>query len=165
MKSPNINLRVYRRDTNDMTLIYNCLELSQTLKYNPEVTINDKSIIYMIDDNEDKVNDSSRGDVFLFIPYYENNLNDSDKYLVKISFGKDIYLIEVEPKGIFPNLKDNLKMFSQVLGYDNKINKWVKLPLIKNSEKYSLSVSDELNNNVLFEILKELKEINKSIKK
>lgn len=165
MNTPNINLRVYRRDTNDMTLIYNGGELPNDLKYNPVVTIDNREINYFIDDNEDnKVKDSARGDIFVLIPYFENKLNETDKYLIKLEFDKNIYVIEVEPKGVFPALKDNLKMFSQTLGYDKNINKWVKLPLEKQKDGYSLNVTDKENNSILSEVLQTLKEINNKIK-
>lgn len=167
METPNINLRVYRRDTNDMTLIYNGAELSNDLKYSPVVTINGQEITYFVDDNEDsKVKDSARGDIFVLIPYFENKLNDSEKYLVKLTFGKDVFVIEVEPKGVFPALKDNLKMFSQVLGYDKTIHKWIKLPLVRQKEKdnYHLSVADTESQSILSEILDTLKSIDTKLK-
>lgn len=163
MSNPNINLRVFRRDTTDMTLIYNSLELSKKVALKPYITIENKEITYFIDDG--KVKDSSRGDVFLFIPYFENKLNESDKYIVKISFGNELtYAIEIEPKGMLPNLKDDIKKVSQVMGYDNKIKRWVKLPLTKTEDKYHLEVNDEKNSSILLEILKELKSINSKVK-
>ena len=165
MKTPNINLRVYRRDTNDMTLIYNGGDLPSNVRYSPVVTIDNKEITYFIDSNEDnKVKDSARGDIFVLIPYFENKLNDTDKYLIKLAFDENIYVIEVEPKGVFPALKDNLKMFSQVLGYDENIHKWIKLPLEKQESGYGLKVVDKDNSSLLSEVLKTLQEINSKIK-
>lgn len=162
MNTPNINLRVFRRDSTDMTLIYNSLELPEILKQNPKITINNKEIIYFIAD--EKVKDSSRGDIFVLIPYYENNLNESDEYLANISFNNLKYLIEIKPKGMLPNLKDDIKKISQVMGYDDKIKRWVKLPLEKIDESYHLNTHDKINNNILIDILEELKKINIKIK-
>lgn len=162
MSIPNINLRVFRRDSSDMTLIYNSLELPETLKQNPKIMINNKEIIYFIAD--EKVKDSSRGDIFVLIPYYENDLNESDEYLASIYFDNFKYLIEIKPKGMLPNLKDDIKKISQVMGYDDKIKRWVKLPLEKTNESYHLNTHDKINNDILINILEELKKINIKIK-
>lgn len=162
MSIPNINLRVFRRDSSDMTLIYNSLELPETLKQNPKIMINNKEIIYFIAD--EKVKDSSRGDIFVLIPYYENDLNESDEYLASIYFDNFKYLIEIKPKGMLPNLKDDIKKISQVMGYDDKIKRWVKLPLEKTNESYHLNTHDKINNDILINILEELKKISIKIK-
>ena len=68
---PNINLRVFRREKTDMTLIFNKTELSLPSKfeYELQVLIEGKKIHYI--EEEAKSRDNSSGDVCIFIPYQE----------------------------------------------------------------------------------------------
>ena len=84
--NPNINLRVFRRSKQDMSLIYNKTELNLPSKfeYETSIHINGKKIYFI--EEVAKARDNSAGDICLFIPYQENGLNDSSAYNVNISF-------------------------------------------------------------------------------
>lgn len=174
-KIPNINLRVFRREKNDMTLIYNRTELlsfSQYFEYIPSVYIGNKKINFI--QEEARAKDSSTNDMCIFISCEDNELNDVDRYIVTIIFSPKLkkynninpeyipvainelkYNITVEPRGVLPQfMKDNKQMFSQMFGYDNKKNEWGKLHILE--DKYNqLLVRD----NETIKILSEIKEI------
>lgn len=174
--NPNINLRVFRREKTDMSLIYNKTELSNLpskFEYETSIYIN-KQKIYFIEEVA-KAKDNSSGDICLFIPYQENNLNDTDTYTVNISFTPKLkrfsgkiesigielpetlnYSIIVQPRGILSsNLKDNKQMFTQSFCYDPKANKWERAHIIKDEDFNKIMVQDSR----VIKLLEEIKEL------
>lgn len=163
MNKPNIKLRVYRREDDDMTLIYNtrelhCLVGDKSLK--PEITINNKKIFYSC--VYSAVPNSAPGDAILYINYADNKLDSLTRYRAVFKFGPNlVYDIFIEPKDIIPNLKDDKKMFVQTLGYDREAKEWVKIPIEKDKkEQYSIRVTDS----EILSVLIEIKDILKNIK-
>lgn len=174
--NPNINLRVFRRSKQDMTLIYNKTELSSiSSKFEYDISINiDGKKIYFIQEIA-KGKDNSTGDICLFIPYQENNLNDADTYKVNIVFSPKLkkfsgnvesieanlpetlyYNITVQPRGILSaNLRDDKQMFTQCFFYDTHSNKWERANVIKEDDLNKLLVKDE----EVIKLLREIKEI------
>lgn len=157
--SPNIKLRVFRREEYDMTLIYNVSELKKIYKnkIKLKVLINGKEMSFT--ESYTKAKDSNIDDKFLLIPYPENNLNDKERYIVTLIFGKNnsenefIYKIAVEPRGTLPSLKDNKNLFSQVLGYDTDKNRWIKIQVIENEKgENEVLVKDSSTKSLLKEI-------------
>ena len=175
MANPNINLRVFRRSKQDMSLIYNKTELNLPSKfeYETSIYINDKKIYFI--EEVAKARDNSAGDICLFIPYQENNLNDSDAYNVNISFTPKLkrfsgntesievefpntlsYSILVQPRGILSaSLKDDKQMFTQSFCYDPKTNKWERTHIIKDEDFNKIMVQD----NRVIKLLEEIKEL------
>lgn len=173
--NPNINLRVFRRSKQDMSLIYNKTELSLPSKfeYETSININGKKIYFM--EEIAKAKDNSSGDICLFIPYQENSLNDTDAYTVNITFTPKLkkfsgniesievelpntlkYSILVQPRGILSaSLKDDKQMFTQSFFYDPKSNKWERAHIIKECDFNKLMVQDEK----VVQLLSEIKEI------
>lgn len=161
---PEIKLRVYRRDTNDMTLVYNYKSIDNKFALTPIISINKCELKYTM--ISEKSSDAAEGDVKVFIDYEENKLNSKDRYKIDFCFGEYNYSIIVEPKGIIPNLKDNKKYASQPMIWDNIKQRWVKMQsMTDNYNRNNLTVHDPNNNVILKEILSELKEIKKEIKK
>lgn len=172
---PSINLRVFRREKTDMTLIFNKTELSLPGKfeYDLQVLINGKKIHYI--QEEAKSRDNSSGDICIFIPYQENELDDTTVYKVDIVFSPKLkkfsgkiesievelpetlkYSITVQPRGILaPCIKDNKALFSQSFYYDPKTNKWERAHIIKEGDFNKLMVQDER----VIKLLEEIKEI------
>lgn len=165
IKLPNINLRVYRRDKNDMTLIYNYKPIEK-LKWAlaPIISINKCELKYTI--FCEKSSNAGDGDVKIYISYDDNNLNEYDRYKLDFSFGLDYdYSIYVEPRGVIPNLKDNLKYISQLMIWDNLKQRWVKSQsMTDNYNRHNIITHDPNNNVILKEILVELKEIKDKLK-
>lgn len=161
-KKPNINLRVYRRDKNDMTLIYNCKDLDKRFALCPLISINKCEVKYTI--LSEKSSNAADNDIKVYINYEENKLNDIDKYNINFSFGKYDYNIIVEPRGVIPNLKDNMKYVSQIMIWDNVKLRWVKTQSMNDGfNRHNMLVHDANNNVILNEILTELKEIKKKL--
>lgn len=161
---PEIKLRVYRRDSNDMTLMYNYKLINNQFALKPIISINKCELKYTI--ISEKSSNASDGDIKIFIDYDENKLNSKDKYKVDFCFGEYNYSLIVEPKGVIPNLKDNMKFVSQPMIWDNIKQRWVKMQsMTDNYNRNNLTVHDPNNNVILKEILCELKEIKKEIKK
>ncbi|MCM1260537.1 MAG: hypothetical protein NC222_06240 [Staphylococcus sp.] len=159
---PNIKLRVYRREDEDMILIYNSRELRYLVgdkSLTPEITINGKNIDYYCDNSA--VTNSAPGDIILFINYADNELDSVSRYQAYFKFGPNLkYDIFIEPKDIIPNLKDDKKMFVQTLGYDRSSKEWVKIPVEKDeNDNYQVKVTDKEVYNVLLEIKEILKNI------
>lgn len=173
--NPNINLRVFRRSKQDISLIYNKTELSLPHKFEYETSINiNGKKIYFIEEIA-KARDNSIGDICLFIPYQENNLNDVDTYNVNITFTPKLkkfegniesievtmpetlkYSILVQPRGILSaSLKDDKQMFTQSFFYNPKSNKWERAHIIKEKDLNKLMVQDER----VIKLLEEIKEI------
>lgn len=162
---PNIKLRVYRREEDYMTLIYNTRDLRYLVgdkSLAPDVTIDGRSIVYSCDNSA--VTNSAPGDVILYISYEDNNLDDITRYQAKFRFGSTlIYETTIEPKDIIPNLKDDKKMFVQTLGYDRDSKEWVKIPVERDEDgNYQIRVKDKET----LTALQEIKEIlNKLVSK
>lgn len=156
---PNINLRVFRRDKSDLSLIYNCSEL-QTLfgdsLVKPKVYINGVELQAIIEKAHAK--DATSTDICIFIDYAINNLNSEDKYDVELRFFFDSiryinYNILVEGAGLIPSLKDNKQMFVQSFAFDPKKKRWVKPTAIEDQEgNYRILVLDEQVISLLTEI-------------
>lgn len=167
MKSslPNINLRVFRREKTDLSLLYNCSELANLFGNNlvkPKVFINNTELEVTIQKAQAK--DASSTDICIFIDYKVNNLNSEDKYDVELRFYFDSirfisYNIAVEGAGIIPSLKDNKQMFVQSFAFDTKKKRWVKPTAVEGREgEYRILVIDE----EVISLLTEIKNILKS---
>ena len=167
MKSslPNINLRVFRREKTDLSLLYNCSELANLFGNNlvkPKVFINNTELEVTIQKAQAK--DASSTDICIFIDYKVNNLNSEDKYDVELRFYFDSirfisYNIAVEGAGIIPSLKDNKQMFVQSFAFDTKKKRWVKPTAVEGREgEYRIFVIDE----EVISLLTEIKNILKS---
>lgn len=171
---PNVNLRVFRRQKTDMTLIYNKTELlSSKYDYQTSVVINKNNIHFY--EETAKAKDNSEGDVCIFIPYQENELDDISTYNVEVIFTPKLkkfsgkiesievdlpdalhYYIIVQPRGILSsNLKDNKSMFTQSFFYDPETNKWERAHIIKEKDFNKLLVQDDK----VIELLSEIKQI------
>ena len=172
---PNINLRVFRREKSDMALIYNNSELlSLYSNYDilPSVYIGSKKLEVIIE--KARAKDVAANDVCLFIPYEENDLNDSDKYEITLIFKTKLkpfsgpqsievntctdlkYSIIVEPRGILPSsIKDNKNLFSQSFAYNPNKNRWTKVHIIEEDDYNKLVVQD----NKVIELLTEIKDL------
>lgn len=159
---PNINLRVFRREKTDMSLIYNnseLLSLSSGFDIIPSVYIGNKKLEAYIE--KVRAKDSSENDICIFIPYKENGLNDEERYELTLMFStklkpysgievvevkelpKLVYSIIIEPRGILPShIKDNKAMFSQLFGFDSNKNRWTKLHIIEEDDLNELIVRD-----------------------
>lgn len=166
MKSslPNINLRVFRREKTDLSLIYNCSELSSLFGNNlvkPKVFINGNELEVTIQKAHAK--DASSTDICIFIDYGINNLNSEDKYDIELRFYFDTikfitYNIIVEGAGIIPSLKDNKNTFSQSFVYNPAKKRWVKPTAIEDADGNNrLMVTDPEVVELLKEVLKRLK--------
>ena len=162
---PNINLRVFRRDKSDLSLIYNCSEL-QTLfgdsLVKPKVFINGVELQAIIEKAHAK--DATSTDICIFIDYAINNLNSEDKYDVELRFYFDSirfinYNILVEGAGLIPSLKDNKQMFVQSFAFDPKKKRWVKPTAVEDENgNYRILVLDDKVLNLLTEIRDLLKQ-------
>ena len=149
---PNINLRVFRREKTDLSLLYNCSELASLFGNNlvkPKVLINQTELEVTIQKAHAK--DASSTDICIFIDYGINNLNSEDKYDIELRFYFDTirfisYNIIVEGAGIIPSLKDNKNTFSQSFVYNPSKKRWVK----------PTAIEDEEGNNKLMVIDKEV---------
>ena len=161
---PEIKLRVYRRDSNDMTLMYNYKLIDNQFALSPIISINKNELKYTL--LNEKSSNAAEGDIKVFIDYEENKLNSKDKYKIDFCFGEYNYSLIVEPKGVIPNLKDNMKFISQPMIWDNIKQRWVKMQsMTDNYNRNNIITHDPNNNVILKEILTELKEIKKEIKK
>lgn len=161
---PNINLRVFRREKTDLSLLYNCSELANLFGNNlvkPKVFINSNELEVTIQKAHAK--DASSTDICIFIDYRINNLNSEDKYDIELRFYFDTirfisYNILVEGAGIIPSLKDNKNIFTQNFYYNNKKRRWVK----------PTAIEDENGNNKVLvadtEVVSLLKEIRDLLK-
>lgn len=159
MNKPNINLRVYRRDTNDMTLMYNCKQINDKFALNPIISIDKNEVKYTM--INEKSSNAADGDIKVFIDYEENKLNSKDRYKVDFCFGKYNYSLIVEPKGVIPNLKDNMKYVSQNMIWDNVKQRWVKTQSMNDGfNRNNMLVHDANNNVILNEILQKSKQNN-----
>ena len=161
---PNINLRVFRRDKTDLTLLYNCSELESLLGNNltkPQVLINGNNLEVIVQKAQAK--DATSKDICIFIDYKANNLNSEDKYDVELRFPINkldfiSYNIVVEGAGIIPSLKDNKQMFSQNFVFNSKKKRWVKPTAIEDENgDNKILVSDPEVVILLKEILNRLK--------
>lgn len=160
---PDIKLRVYRRENADMTLMYNCKQINNQFALCPIISINKEELKYTM--LNEKSSNAAEGDVKVFIDYEENKLNSKDRYKIDFCFGEYNYSLIVEPKGIIPNLKDNLKYISQGMIWDSIKQRWVKVQsMTDNYNRNNLITHDPNNNVILNEILTELKEIKKELK-
>ena len=162
---PNINLRVFRREKTDLSLIYNSSELATLFGNNlvkPEVYINGNKLEVIIQKAHAK--DATSTDICIFIDYAVNNLNSEDKYNVELRFPLNQldfiqYNIVVEGAGIIPSLKDNKQMFVQSFAFDTKKKRWVKPTAVEGTEgEYHILVSDEK----VISLLTEIRDILKS---
>ena len=161
---PEIKLRVFRRDANDMTLVYNYMQIKNKFALSPIISINKDELKYTL--LNEKSSNAAEGDIKVFIDYEENKLNSKDKYKIDFCFGEYNYSLIVEPKGVIPNLKDNMKFVSQPMIWDNIKQRWVKMQsMTDNYNRNNIITHDPNNNVILKEILTELKEIKKEIKK
>lgn len=161
---PEIKLRVFRRDANDMTLVYNYMQIKNEFALSPIISINKNELKYTL--LNEKSSNAAEGDIKVFIDYEENKLNSKDKYKIDFCFGEYNYSLIVEPKGVIPNLKDNMKFVSQPMIWDNIKQRWVKMQsMTDNYNRNNIITHDPNNNVILKEILTELKEIKKEIKK
>lgn len=161
---PEIKLRVFRRDANDMTLVYNYMQIKNEFALSPIISINKDELKYTL--LNEKSSNAAEGDIKVFIDYEENKLNSKDKYKIDFCFGEYNYSLIVEPKGVIPNLKDNMKFVSQPMIWDNIKQRWVKMQsMTDNYNRNNIITHDPNNNVILKEILTELKEIKKEIKK
>ena len=114
---PNINLRVFRRDKSDLSLIYNCSELQTLFGDNlvkPKVYINGVELQAIIEKAHAK--DATSTDICIFIDYAINNLNSEDKYDVELRFYFDSirfinYNILVEGATIYEEITSEDKDF------------------------------------------------------
>lgn len=161
---PNINLRVFRREKTDLSLIYNSSELATLFGNNlvkPEVYIDGNKLVTIVQKAQAK--DATSTDICIFIDYAENNLNSEDRYNVELRFPLNQldfikYNIIVEGAGIIPSLKDNKQMFSQNFCYDTKKKRWVKPSSIEDENGDNrILVSDPEVIHLLKEILQKLK--------
>ena len=161
---PNINLRVFRREKTDLSLIYNSSELSTLFGNNlvkPDVYINGNKLVAIIEKAHAK--DATSTDICIFIDYTVNNLNSEDKYNVELRFPLNkidfiSYNIIVEGAGIIPSLKDNKQMFTQNFAYNSKKKRWVKPTAIEDENgDNKILVSDPEVVKLLKEILNKLK--------
>lgn len=160
---PEIELRVYSRDTNDMTLVYNYKLIDNKFALSPIISINKYKLKYTL--IKEKSSDAKDGDIKVFIDYKENKLNSKNRYKVDFCFNEYNYSLIVEPKGVIPHLKDDKKYFSQSMIWDNIKQRWIKMQsIIDNYDRNNLIVHDPNNNIILKEILIELKEIKNKIK-
>lgn len=156
---PNINLRVFRREKTDMSLIFNCSEILSLLEdIKPAVYINGNKLNTVIQKSTAK--DTTANDIYIFIDYKTNNLNADDKYTVELRFAINSvdfiqYYIDVEGCGIIPSLKDNKNMFVQSFAYDPKKKRWAKPSLQENDVGNSLMVVDTK----VISLLEEIKEL------
>ena len=162
---PNINLRVFRRDKSDLSLIYNCSELQTLFGDNlvkPKVFINGVELQAIIEKAHAK--DATSTDICIFIDYAINNLNSEDKYDVELRFYFDSirfinYNILVEGAGLIPSLKDNKQMFVQSFAFDPKKKRWVKPTAVEDENgNYRILVLDDKVLNLLTEIRDLLKQ-------
>lgn len=162
---PNINLRVFRRDKSDLSLIYNCSELQTLFGDNlvkPKVYINSVELQTIIEKAHAK--DATSTDICIFIDYAINNLNSEDKYDVELRFYFDSirfisYNILVEGAGLIPSLKDNKQMFVQSFAFDTKKKRWVKPTAVEDENgNYRILVLDDKVINLLTEIRDLLKQ-------
>lgn len=161
---PNINLRVFRREKTDLSLIYNCSELhtlfGDTL-VKPKVYINGVELKTIIEKAHAK--DATSTDICIFIDYSINNLNSEDKYDVELRFYFNTiefisYNIIVEGAGIIPSLKDNKQMFTQGFVFNSKKKRWVKPTAVEDENgDNKILVSDPEVISLLKEILNRLK--------
>lgn len=161
---PNINLRVFRRDKTDLTLLYNCSELESLLGNNlikPDVLINGNNLEVIVQKAQAK--DATSKDICIFIDYKVNNLNSEDKYDVELRFPINqldfiSYNIVVEGAGIIPSLKDNKQMFSQNFVFNSQKKRWVKPTAVEDENgDNKILVSDPEVVILLKEILNRLK--------
>jgi len=161
---PNINLRVFRRDKMDMSLIYNCSELARLLDNNlvkPKVLIDGRELEVIVQKAQAK--DATSTDICIFIDYSINKLNSDDKYEVELRFPINQvnfiqYYITVEGAGLIPSLKDNKQMFTQNFAYNSKKKRWVKPTAVEDENgDNKILVSDPEVISLLKEILKKLK--------
>lgn len=156
---PNINLRVFRREKQDITLIYNCSELvSLCGNVRPKVLINGTELNTIIQKSNAK--DTTSGDICVFIDYQSNNLNSEDKYNIEFRFPlNDVefiqYYIEVEACGVIPSLKDNKNIFVQPFAYNPKSKRWIKPTLQEDENGNKLMVVDD----EVVNLLKDIKEL------
>lgn len=162
---PNINLRVFRRDKSDLSLIYNCSELQTLFGDNlvkPKVYINGVELQAIIEKAHAK--DATSTDICIFIDYAINNLNSEDKYDVELRFYFDSirfinYNILVEGAGLIPSLKDNKQMFVQSFAFDAKKKRWVKPTAVEDENgNYRILVLDDKVISLLTEIRDLLKQ-------
>lgn len=160
---PEIKLRVFRRETNDMTLVYNYMQIKNEFALSPIISINKEELKYTL--INEKSSNAAEGDIKVFIDYEENKLNSKDKYKIDFSFGEYNYSLVVEPKGTIPNLKDNLKYISQIMIWDQSKQRWVKSQTMTDNYNRNNIITHDPNNNVILkEILSELKEIKNKMK-
>ena len=161
---PNINLRVFRREKTDLSLIYNCSELQSLFGdtlVKPKVYINGVELKTIIEKAHAK--DATSTDICIFIDYSINNLNSEDKYDVELRFFFDSikfisYNITVEGAGIIPSLKDNKQMFTQAFAFNSKKKRWVKPTAVEDENGDNrILVSDPEVISLLREILNRLK--------
>lgn len=161
---PNINLRVFRREKTDLSLIYNCSELQRLFGnalIKPEVFIDGNKIEAIVQKAHAK--DATSTDICIFIDYAANNLNSEDKYDIELRFFLNPidfiqYNIVVEAAGLIPSLKDNKQMFNQNFYYNPEKKRWVKPTAIEDEYgNNKILVTDPEIVNLLKQILNRLK--------
>ena len=130
---PNINLRVFRREKTDMSLIYNnseLLSLSSGFDIIPSVYIGNKKLEAYIE--KVRAKDSSENDICIFIPYKENGLNDEERYELQKYWDRSQYGVTMyAPVNILKNKLAGMDIDFDATASDFSELKLILLPIKK----------------------------------
>ena len=141
----NLNLRVFRRSSEDIVIVWSTKYLYEDQLKNVRITIGGKPIKFKSAlANADDQNRIAKGSVVAVIPYEENGLSADIEYFINVALGKIKIVseeIQVFPDGVLPSkTKDDSKKISQMYGFVENDKKWRKVQLIEKDGVFCIPV-------------------------
>jgi len=138
-----INLRVFRRTLNDITLLWDTKDLTEDAKNNVEIFVvlktKLKSLQFIKDSDIDKTAGKLKEDVLgVIIDHELNGLEKHKTYTFIIKLGKENpkeYQVVVLPYGVLPDAERDKKSANvHFFGWNIEDKEWVKIPVVKDKK-------------------------------
>ncbi len=170
IKQPSINLRVFRRNSHAIILLYNSKELLSNYKVIEKVIIDNNNLKPLFTEEKSEGDDNTKfiaintskyndyDSIKFTLKIKATSINDSDNKSSPITFD---YFVDVFPKGITGDISEDKNKMTQIFGFNNKKKKWSKVEVEEEAQKNFLLVKEQ-NSQM---ILKLLNEINQNLTK
>lgn len=136
-----LNLRVFRRTSDSIALLFNKLALTEAQLATISVAAVNRGntkdgLLFSISDGKDDNGTAPEHALFLLISHAVNKLESSEDYLLTITFGTGDASVSssilVYAAGILPMFeRDDRRINQHVYGWSDEERRWVKLPVVK----------------------------------
>jgi hypothetical protein len=141
-----LKLRVFHRTTEDITLLWSTLYLTEDQKNNVQIICGDKKLKFAIKYIEERQQDMDAHTVICVINHETNGLQYDKKYEITIILGgKEDAPLTIKTSileyGVLPSYdKENKKARVHLMGFDEENKAWTRLNSKRHKDSNTLKV-------------------------